>query len=313
MVDELAFIKRLRGKELGVPPGEHWIGDDAAVLDGGLLFATDVLVEGVHFDLGWCSGGDVGWKALAVNLSDLAAMGGTPRAAVVAMVVPRGRPALADEVAAGLGEAATRFGCPIVGGDTSAGDALVVTVSVLGAAPGNGAVLRSGASSGDAIFVTGELGGAAAALRLLQKTEARGVAIAGPESIGLERLRRPTPRLREGRAAAAAGATAMIDLSDGLSGDLAHICEESGVGAVVRASAIPTAPTATLDDVFGGGDDYEICFAAPDVAGVEEAFAGLGLDTPVCIGKVTREQQLLIEDREITGPMPVTGWRHRFC
>ena len=311
MEDELAFIKRLRGKERDVPPGEHWIGDDAAVLDGGLLFATDVLVEGVHFDLEWCSGGDVGWKALAVNLSDLAAMGGTPRAAVVAMVVPGGRPALADEIAAGLGEASTRFGCPIVGGDTSAGDALVVTVSVLGAAPGSGAVLRSGAKNGDAIFVTGELGGAAAALRLLQETEARDVAVAEP--IGLERLRRPTPRLSEGRAAAGAGATAMIDLSDGLSGDLAHICEESGVGAVIRASAVPTAPTATLADIFGGGDDYELCFAAPDESSVNEAFARAGLDAPVCIGHVTHAQRLLVEDHGIAGPMPEAGWRHRFC
>lgn len=313
MEDELAFIKRLRGKERDVPPGEHWIGDDAAVLDGGLLFATDVLVEGVHFDLEWCSGGDVGWKALAVNLSDLAAMGGTPRAAVVAMVVPRGRPALADEVAAGLGEAATNFGCPIVGGDTSAGETLVVTVSVLGAAPDSGAVLRSGAKDGDAIFVTGKLGGAAAALRLLQETKAGSATVLGAEPIGLERLRRPTPRLREGRAAARAGATAMIDLSDGLSGDLAHICEESGVGAVINASVIPVAPMATLADVFGGGDDYELCFVAADAASLTEAFARAGLDAPVCIGRVTRARQVLVEDHGTIGPMPEAGWRHRFC
>lgn len=304
MEDELAFIERLRRAGPHAPPGECWIGDDAAVLDGGLLFATDTLVEGVHFDLAWCSGADVGWKALVVNLSDLAAMGGTPRAAVVALVAPRGRTGLADEVAAGVREAAAVFDCPIVGGDTSAGDALVVTVSVLGMAAHNGAVLRSGAKPDDAIFVTGQLGGAAAALRALGSSTT--------VSPGLERLRRPTPRLEEGRSAALAGATAMIDISDGLSGDLAHICKESGVGVEIKASAIPKAPMATLDDALGGGDDYELCFTAADKRSVNEAFELAGLETPCCIGHVTSGRQMLLEDGGGLSPLPEAGWRHWF-
>lgn len=312
MEDELAFIERLRSAGPHAPPGECWIGDDAAVLDGGLLFATDALVEGVHFDLAWCSGADVGWKALAVNLSDLAAMGGTPRAVVVALVVPRGRPSLADEVATGLREAAASFGCPIVGGDTSSGGALVVTVSVLGFAPDSGAVLRSGARSGDAIFVTGELGAAASALRSLQETDVDGAAAGVGPSV-LKRLRRPTPRLKEGRAAALAGATAMIDISDGLSGDLAHVCKESGVGARVKASAIPKAPMATLAEVLGGGDDYELCFTAPNRSVVYEVFLSSGISTPACIGELTAARQILLEEGGATRPLLETGWRHRFC
>ena len=143
-MSEAAFLERLRSMLPAAPAGEVWIGDDAAVLAGGLLLCTDVLAEGVHFDLAWSEAADAGWKALAVNCSDVAAMGGTPRAAVAAVVVPPGRPGLADAVAAGLMEAAAAFGCPLVGGDTAAGRTLVLTVSVVGTAPPGGAVLRGG-------------------------------------------------------------------------------------------------------------------------------------------------------------------------
>ncbi|MGH8975610.1 MAG: thiamine-phosphate kinase, partial [Acidimicrobiia bacterium] len=129
------------------------MGDDVAVLAGGLLFATDTMVECVHFDLGLSTLFDAGWKALAVNCSDLAAMGGAARAAVAAVVLPAGRPGVADELAGGLLAAAEELCCPLVGGDTTVGDVLVITVAVLGDAPPGGAVLRSGARPGDAIFV----------------------------------------------------------------------------------------------------------------------------------------------------------------
>jgi thiamine-monophosphate kinase len=284
--------------------GEVWLGDDAAVLAGGLLFATDAMVESVHFDLRFSTLFDAGWKALAVNCSDLAAMGGAPRAAVVAVVLPRGRPGVADAVAAGLLAAAESFGCPLVGGDTTVGDHLVLSVAVLGDAPPTGAVLRSGARPGDAVFVTGPLGGPRAALGRLRRGEE-------PPAESVERLHRPVPRLAEGRAAADAGSTAMIDISDGLSSDLGHICRQSGVGAVLEGAAIPLGAGASLDDVLAGGDDYELCFTAPDAARVAKVFSAAGLTEPARIGTVTRGGEIAV--READGrvrPVSPSGWEH---
>lgn len=252
---ELAFVERLRTLLPPAPDGQTWIGDDAAVLGDGDLFATDVLVEGVHFDLGWCSPEDVGWKALAVNLSDLAAMGGGPRAAVVSLVVDDRRPGLADQVMSGLAAAASELGCPIVGGDTSNGPALVVSVAVTGRAHVNGPVLRSGAVPGDTVVVTGELGSAAAGLLAAGRGDT--------DAPGTARLRRPVPRLEEGAAAAHTGATAMIDLSDGLAIDLRRLCEASGCAALIDEGAIPRAEGVDLDLALFGGDDYELLFTVP--------------------------------------------------
>jgi thiamine-monophosphate kinase len=281
-----------------------WLGDDAAVLAGGLLFATDALAEGVHFDLSFSTLFDAGWKALAVNCSDLAAMGGAPRAAVAAVVVPDGRPGVADGLAEGLVAAADSFGCPLVGGDTAVGAALVITVAVLGDAPPGGAVLRSGARPGDAVFVTGSLGGPRAALAALRRGDQ-------PPEESAVRLHRPVPRLAEGRAAAGAGASAMIDLSDGLSSDLRHICTQSGVGAVLEAEAIPLGPGATLEDALAGGDDYELCFTAPDGGRVMEAFLAAGLVAPVRIGTVTGDGEIAVKEADgRVRPVPPAGFEH---
>jgi thiamine-monophosphate kinase len=280
------------------------VGDDTAVLDGGLLFATDVLTEDVHFNLAWSTPADVGWKALAVNLSDLAAMGGTPRAAVCGVVLGAGRKGEADDLAAGLMAAATELGCPLVGGDTTVGAALTVTVAVVGGSPASGAVLRSGARPGDSIFVTGPLGGGRAALAALRRGEE-------PDPVALARLQRPIPRLVEGQTAAGAGASAMIDLSDGLSSDLAHICRASGVGALLVPSAIPVGPGAAVDDALSGGDDYELCFTAPDPGQVAEAFAAAGLHLPAPIGTVTTGHEVLLATPGGgTWPLPPSGWEH---
>jgi thiamine-monophosphate kinase len=301
---EFAFLERLRQALPELPAGQVGVGDDTAVLEGGLLFATDVLTEGIHFDLRWSTPADVGWKALAVNLSDVAAMGGTPRAAVCGVVLAAGRKGEADDLAGGLMAAAAELGCPLVGGDTVVGAALTVTVSVVGDAPEAGAVLRSGARPGDSVFVTGPLGGGRAALVALRRGEA-------PDPVALARLQRPVPRLVEGRAAAAAGATAMIDLSDGLSSDLAHICRASGVGALLQPAAIPVGPGAAVDDALSGGDDYELCFTAPDPVRVAEAFAAAGLHLPAPIGTVIPgDEVLLTTPGGGTWPLAPGGWEH---
>ena len=301
---EFAFLERLRRALPAAPAGQVGVGDDTAVLDGGLLFATDVLAEGIHFDLRWSSPTDVGWKALAVNLSDLAAMGGAPRAAVCGVVLAAGRKGEADELAAGLMAAAAELGCPLVGGDTVVGAALTVTVAVIGDSPAGGAVLRRGAQPGDSIFVTGPLGASRAALGSLRRGETA-------DPVGLSRLQRPVPRLVEGQTAAAAGATAMIDLSDGLSSDLAHICRESGVGARLEASAVPVGPGATVDDALSGGDDYELCFTSPDPVRVAEAFAAAGLHLPRPIGAITAgDEVLLATPGGGSWPLAPGGWEH---
>jgi thiamine-monophosphate kinase len=301
---EFAFLERLRRALPAGPDGQVWLGDDTAVLDDGLLFATDVLVEGVHFDLRWSTPADAGWKALAVNCSDLAAMGGTPRAAVAAVVVPADRPGLADALAAGLGEASVAFGCPLVGGDTVVGEALCLSVAVVGDSPPGGAVLRSGGRPGDTVLVSGPLGGARGALQALRRGEA-------PDPAAAARLHRPVPRLLEGRTAAAAGATAMIDLSDGLAGDLGHLCQESGWGVRIEAGAIPVGPGAVMEDALLGGDDYELCFTARDPGRVGAAFDAAGLVVPVPIGLLTEvpERVLVLPGGEERA-LPAGGWEH---
>jgi thiamine-monophosphate kinase len=287
---EFAFVEGLADRLPGPPPGQTWLGDDAAVLQGGFLVATDLLVEDVHFRLSWCSPADVGFKALVVNLSDLAAMAGDPEAAVAAVAVPAGREGLADGVLEGLAEAAARFGCPLVGGDTSTGPALFVAVTVTGHA--KAPVLRSGAQPGDTVFVTGPLGAAAAVLAALEAGET----VADPSP-----LHRPVARLAEGRVAAEAGATAMLDLSDGLGVDLRRLARASAVGIHVETAAIPLGVGADLDQAIAGGDDYELCFTAPDPDRVQTTFAGAELREPTAIGTVTEGSEV---------DLPAGGWEH---
>lgn len=301
---EREFIEQLQARLPAAPAGQTWIGDDAAVLDDGLLLATDVLVEDVHFNLDWATPADVGWKALAVNVSDIAAMGGMPRAAVVAVALPPGRAGLAEQVLVGLAEAAASFHCPLVGGDTSTGSQLVVSVAVVGAGPAGGSVLRSGAQEGDFVFVTGPLGAAGAALRALRAGDP-------PHPQGFQQLIRPTARVDHGRAVVAAAGTAMIDVSDGLASELRHLSRASSVGVHVRAEAIPLGAEATLEDAFGAGDDYELVFTAPNRGATVEAFAGAELPEPRWIGEVTGGNELALEraDGSVVA-VPAAGWEH---
>ncbi len=290
---ELAFVERLRARLPAPPGGQTWVGDDCAVLDGGRLLCTDLLVEGVHFRSAWAAPADLGFKALAVNLSDIAAMGGTPEAAVAAVALPEGRSGLADALVDGLVECAERFGCPLVGGDTSSGPGLYIAVTVTGFA--GRPVLRSGARPGETVFVTGPLGAAAAALARLEDGEAATA----------EALLRPLPRLEEGRAAAEAGATAMLDLSDGLAVDLPRIAEASGVGIELDGETVPVADGATAAQAVGGGDDYELCFTAGDAERVRTAFGTAGLREPIAIGMTTTGTEVALDGRPLEG-----GWEH---
>ena len=264
------------------------IGDDAAAWnspEGATVLTTDTLVEGVHFDLGWTGWADLGWKALAVNLSDVAAMGCAPTYAVVTLGLRGDLPV--DGIAAmygGIADAAGRFGCAVVGGDITASPALFVSVAMLGSRQGRGGLLtRMGAAPGQAVAVTGRVGSSAAGLRLLR----RGASEDGP----LSRLRdahlRPQPRLSEGQAIADASASAAIDVSDGLVADLTKLCAASGVGAEIDGASVPVDPAlapAFQDDwlelALGGGEDYELLFTARDE--VVARIVG-EIDTPVTV------------------------------
>jgi thiamine-monophosphate kinase len=297
---ERGLIERVR-QRLGPPPADVLlgIGDDSAAVawpGGTLLLTTDTLVEDVHFRRKTTGLRDLGAKALAVNLSDIAAMGGEPRFALLALALPPSMPlADLDDLCAGLADMAGRHAVAVIGGDTCADpDRIVLTLTLVGRVEG-APVARSGARAGDAILVTGSLGAAAAGLAVLE----RGAAMAPPipDALSAPLLaahRVPTPRVAEGRAARAAGAAAMIDLSDGLATDLGHIAAQSGVGAEVRLAALPvTEPTRRVAELLGepawgwavsGGEDYELCLTArPEAAAALARRVTAETGTPVTV------------------------------
>ena len=278
------------------------IGDDAAAIawpDGQiLLLTTDTLIEGVHFRRATSTLRDVGAKALAVNVSDIAAMGGEPRFALLALACPPDcGVADIDELYAGILEMAGRHGVELIGGDTCATpERMVLTLTLVGGLAGV-PLTRRGARPGDAILVTGTLGASAAGLASLEHGRSRLEPAAAAEIQSAHR--RPTPRVAEGRIIRASGAaTAMIDVSDGLATDLAHVAEESGVGARVRLAALPVSEATreaarALDQAawawaVSGGEDYELLFtAAPERAVALAARITTETGTPVSrIGEI---------------------------
>lgn len=293
MISELDLIKRIRtqlsplGQQGGAPAPLidtnliQGIGDDCAVLanreaESLSLVTTDTLVEGVHFDLSWHPPELLGRKAVAVNVSDIAAMGGRPRFALLSLAVPAAfKPEALDVFLGGFMAALASHRVTLIGGDTVRSEqGLVLSVTVLGEVERGQVVYRSGARPGDQIWVSGELGQAAAGLEICRQRQAA-LHETYPELVAAHL--NPTPEMALGQALARAGCvSAMIDMSDGLASDLAHVCEESMVGAVIYADRLPisaatrqTAQTlgqAPLQLALTGGEDYRLLFTAPPTA-----------------------------------------------
>jgi thiamine-monophosphate kinase len=260
------------------------VGDDAAVLrptpGRRLVVTTDVVVEGRHFSAALSDPEDWGWKAVAVNLSDIAAMGAEARWLVVAMTLPpETGTALLDRVYAGLRAACLAFAVGLAGGDTSAGPVLSLAVTAIGEA--ERVVTRAGARPGDRLVVSSPLGAAAAGLALLGRDQPRARELLGRFPGLAAAHRRPQPQLDAGRRLAAAGASAMLDVSDGLAGDALHLAEASGVGLELDAAAVPLAAGVAeaaallgrdpLDLALAGGEDFAIAAALPPGAPTEGA------------------------------------------
>ena len=284
----------------------RWTGDDAAVTRARPFAITsiDTLVDGVHFRRATHGLRDIGWKALATALSDLAAMGAEAGEAYVSVVLP---PDIEEplELIHGMEELASETGATIAGGDVVGGPVLVLTAAVTGWADSEDELVgRDGARAGDLVGVTGELGGSEAGRRALEEGSADAPAGEAAAETILRHLR-PRPRLREGRALAAAGATAMIDLSDGLATDARHVAERSGVEVRIRLGDVPRAPGITAEQAAIGGDDYELLVTVPpDRRGAAEAAA------PVTwIGEVSTGGDLVLlgADGPVTG---LSGYEH---
>ena len=295
---EIEFIERLRKRVLpslngGIVLG---IGDDCAIVrppgrSQDLLFTTDMLVEDTHFRRLTHRPEDVGWKALARALSDLAAMGAEPRFCLLSLALPpwAGQPWV-DGFYRGFLRLAERAGAPLIGGDLARAEKAMCDVVACGAAPRGRALRRDGARAGDAIYVSGALGGAALGL-----ATGRGQA--------WRRHLRPEPRLALGRRLRRLGATAAMDLSDGLSLDLRRLCLASHLSAEI--SPPPVFPGATLEQALHGGEDYELLFTAPPGARVPARHAGIPITR---IGEMRPGRAGAVKWNG--APLPPLGWDH---
>jgi len=304
-VDEFELIRRFFDRNVvsqGVVTG---IGDDGAVLRTAAgreqIQVIDTLVEGVHFPAG-CAASDIGYRVVAVNLSDIAAMGGRPRWMTLALTMPQKDESWVADFANGLFEAASQFDVALIGGDTTSGEMVVATVHITGDVEEGGALLRNGAQPGDTIFVSGTLGDAAAGLQLLEQNDR--------DDYLANCFLRPRARIELGRELAGK-ASAVIDVSDGLLGDLKKLLQASAVGAELDVERVPQ--SVALRSRFGaderrrfaltGGDDYELCFTAA-------ADRVSGIDGITAIGVITVGNELQCRLDGAVVDYSDSGYRH---
>ena len=330
LIAGIRHVARLGGNP-GVVTG---IGDDCAVLRllprgrgrGGergrragndTLVTTDFSLEGIHFRRDWHSPESVGHRCLARGLSDIAAMGGEPVAAFLSLALPRDLPqSWVGRFARSLISLAEKYGVTLAGGDTAESPSgILADIVVVGAVPKGTAILRSKARPGESIYVSGELGGSAAAVWKMRKEMRK----KSKRKLNVREYPRhffPEPRIELGRILREKGlASAMIDTSDGLSTDLAHICEESGVGAEVEAESIPRASIGKpsshevdLQFALHGGEDYELLFTAPRGKRIPSRIAGIPITR---IGCITRGRKIFLRNRNGVGyEFELRGWEH---
>jgi thiamine-monophosphate kinase len=307
---------RTRTRDSGLHLG---IGDDAALFKGTAGFeqilTCDWFLEGSHFLRDKHPPDSVGWKCLARAISDVAAMGGIPGCFLMSLALPTSHTGVwLDRFLGGLRRAAKRFGCVLAGGDTTRNQDILINITVVGEVRTGKAILRSGAQPGDVLFVSGRLGGADLGLRLIRKSKR----LASSRDPILRKHLYPEPRLALGRWLSEKRlASAMMDLSDGLSTDLPRLCAASGVGARVNSRKIPTVRirkgeriggATPLDLALHGGDDYELLFTVPrrKLHHLPHSQNGTRL---TAIGEITKEMALLLVDkggRQV--PLPDLGW-----
>jgi thiamine-monophosphate kinase len=329
-VDELGEFGLIAAIQALLPAGRALvlgIGDDAAVIsapDRRVVASTDLLVEGRHFRRDWSSAFDIGVKAAAQNLADIAAMGAAPTALLVGFAAPGDLAvAWAEDLVRGLAAECERAGASVAGGDVSSADSVVLAITALGDLAGRQPVTRSGAQPGDVLAIAGQLGRSAAGLALLEAGLGGQSGAAGqrPPAVGQEHLdaaalgglldshRRPRPPYDAGPEAAAIGATSMIDISDGLAADLGHVAEASGVLIDIDAAALPGDPALRAAArvlgadwrhwVLTGGEDHALAATFP---------AGTGLPSRWAVaGAVRKGRGVTVNSRPVAGP---GGWQH---
>ena len=331
---ELALLAKIRGRleKTHYPRLHVGIGDDCALLRlrpaEELAVTTDLSIANRHFRLDWHPPECIGHRTLARGLSDLAAMGARPVAAFLSLGLPRtlvqnakGRERWLDRFLDGFLALAQAYQTPLAGGDLAESPVAVADVVLTGAVPRGKALLRSGARPGDLLYVTGSLGGSAAGLariaqlaatshRARQKQERLGIPTRLSELLKPHLY--PQPRIAQGLwLVRHSRATAAIDISDGLSTDLTHLCEESGVAAEIDAAALPIHPAASLLQALDGGEDYELLFTAPASARLPRSIGGVPIKR---IGRILRRRaaqpMILLLGARGAQPLIPQGWEH---